>query len=216
MSSCRANGQTATGFGDYTRNPPLDKGLIHGDACEKLSKFCSITYCVHNAARCTKYCVGKVDEMSRQTRPTKTTALAAALGVLRGGGAVVTLSPTDPPARLAEIRAAVTPAVLVTEEQFLDQARAAGFADDELVTGPNAAPGSVSQPVGKEHAEAQVEPDALAFLICTSGSSGRPKIVMQTHRQNRVMARAGFRLNSESFTCESLWLTCRNVRFWLA
>lgn len=98
--------------------------------------------------------------------------VAAALAVLRGGGAVITLNPSDPPARLAEIRDAVKPAVLATEEQFLEQAREAGFSTEQIVTGPSEGPSPQSQ----------VGPDALAFLICTSGSTGRPKIVMQTHR----------------------------------
>ncbi len=98
--------------------------------------------------------------------------LAAALAVLRGGGAVVTLNPSDPPARLAEIREAVGPGLLATEEQFVKQATAAGFPEGQIITRPSKSlsPDSVGGA------------DALAFLICTSGSTGRPKIVMQTHR----------------------------------
>ena len=98
--------------------------------------------------------------------------VAAALAVMRGGGALVTLNPSDPPARLVEIREAVAPAVVVTEQQYLGRVRAAGFRDEQIVVGPaeELRPASLA------------EPDALAFLICTSGSTGRPKIVMQTHR----------------------------------
>jgi acyl-CoA synthetase (AMP-forming)/AMP-acid ligase II/acyl carrier protein len=98
--------------------------------------------------------------------------LAAALAILRGGGAVVTLNPNDPPARLSEIREAVAPAVVVTEPRFLERARAAGFDDEAVVIEPGRGP---------EH-QVDVRPDALSFLICTSGSTGRPKIVMQSHR----------------------------------
>ena len=98
--------------------------------------------------------------------------MAAALAILRGGGAMVTLNPSDPPARLAEIRETVAPALVVTEAPFLEQARTAGFAEEQIVAAPNQEPGL----------QTPVEPDALAFLICTSGSSGRPKVVMQTHR----------------------------------
>lgn len=98
--------------------------------------------------------------------------VAAALAVMRGGGALVTLNPSDPPARLSEIREAAAPAVLVTEERFLDRARAAGFREEQIVAGPHE----------ELHPQLPADPDALAFLICTSGSTGRPKIVMQTHR----------------------------------
>ena len=66
--------------------------------------------------------------------------LAAALAILRGGGAVVTLNPNDPPARLSEIREAVAPAVVVTEPRFLDRARSAGFDDDAVVIEPRQGP----------------------------------------------------------------------------
>ena len=98
--------------------------------------------------------------------------LAAALAILRGGGAVVTLNPNDPPARLSEIREAVAPVVVLTEPRFLERARAAGFDDAAVVIEPGKGPAHVLE----------VPPDALAFLICTSGSTGRPKIVMQSHR----------------------------------
>ena len=98
--------------------------------------------------------------------------LAAALAILRGGGAVVTLNPSDPPARLSEIRDAVAPAVVITEPRFVERARAAGFDDGALVIEPGQGPPRA----------VETPPDALAFLICTSGSTGRPKIVMQSHR----------------------------------
>ena len=98
--------------------------------------------------------------------------VAAALAVMRGGGALVTLNPSDPPMRLSEIREAVAPAVLVTEERFVDRARAAGFREEQIITGPHE----------ELHPRPPADPEALAFLICTSGSTGRPKVVMQTHR----------------------------------
>jgi acyl-CoA synthetase (AMP-forming)/AMP-acid ligase II len=101
--------------------------------------------------------------------------LAAALAILRGAGAIVTLNPTDPPGRLAELREAIEPHVLVTEPHLIERALAAGFSDAAIVSSPAGDPGEAV-------ADAAVQPDALAFLICTSGTSGRPKVVMQTHR----------------------------------
>jgi non-ribosomal peptide synthetase component F len=103
--------------------------------------------------------------------------LAAALAALRRGLTVVTLNPGDPPPRLARIREAAAPQLLITEECHRAHARAAGFADDQtldLSSMPAAQSAVAPAPV--------TVPDDIAFLICTSGSSGLPKVVMQSHR----------------------------------
>lgn len=104
--------------------------------------------------------------------------LAATLAALRSGRAVVTLNAGDPPARLGQIRTAVEPDLVITDEAHLEQARAAGFAESQLVL----APGAGASDLGAADHGPPPGPDQLAFLICTSGSTGRPKVVMQTHR----------------------------------
>ena len=103
--------------------------------------------------------------------------ITAALAALKCGFAVVTLNPHDPPARLAQIQAEVEAHVLITDEVQSERAGGAGFADDHTVV-LEAIPAADGDP----YAGAAPQPDDLAFLICTSGSSGRPKVVMQSHR----------------------------------
>jgi acyl-coenzyme A synthetase/AMP-(fatty) acid ligase/acyl carrier protein len=98
--------------------------------------------------------------------------LAAALGSLRGGRAVVTLNPSDPAARLAQIRDRTGPELLITDSDHVDLALAAGFDERQIVC----------DPVPSSHVACRCSPEDLAFLICTSGSTGAPKLVMQTHR----------------------------------
>ncbi len=104
--------------------------------------------------------------------------VAAALAALKSGLTVLALNPTDPPARHRPIRDAIEPAVLLTHEPRREHARAAGFAESEIVVLTE--DGAVA-PAGAHRAE-PAAPDDLAFLISTSGSTGRPKVVMQSHR----------------------------------
>lgn len=103
------------------------------------------------------------------------TVLAAALATLSCGMAVVTLNPSDPPARLSQIRARAEPRALITDAQHLDHARAAGFPAAETIVDPWQTAAGDERPAG-------ASPDDLAVLICTSGSTGEPKLVMHSHR----------------------------------
>jgi non-ribosomal peptide synthetase component F len=100
--------------------------------------------------------------------------LAGAIAALKCAMPVVALNATDPPARLHEIRESVTPDLLLTDRPHLELAQAAGFGAEQTLLVSDAA----------QHArEARAAgPGDVAFLICTSGSSGKPKVVMQSHR----------------------------------
>ncbi|MEU4796544.1 amino acid adenylation domain-containing protein [Streptomyces sp. NPDC023327] len=112
------------------------------------------------------------------------------LGILKAGGSYVALDPAHPEARLRWILKDVAPrlavasralqdAVPVTENPLLVAEELAGpTGPDEPVrdtagTPPAAAPADAALPEG--------DPDRLAFITYTSGTTGRPKGVMAVH-----------------------------------
>jgi amino acid adenylation domain-containing protein len=102
--------------------------------------------------------------------------IAASLAALKCARTVVTLNPSDPPRRLANIREAVRAQAMFVAEQHLDQARACGLAEEQIIVLSQAdEPGHTPAPTAPA-------PSDLAFLISTSGSTGTPKVVMQSHR----------------------------------
>ena len=103
--------------------------------------------------------------------------IAAALSVLKAGKTVVALNPTDPPARLEQIRLHVEPELVITDENHRNLALRAGFPRRDLLLFDR---GTGGFPDGGSRGA--IEPHEVAFLIYTSGSTGEPKGVMQTHR----------------------------------
>ncbi len=102
--------------------------------------------------------------------------VAAALGALRAGRAIVALNHGDPPVRLAELRTAADATILLTDRHYAALGVAAGFPAARVV---ELAPGHQTVP---SQFAASVNPGDVACLIATSGSTGRPKMVIQTHR----------------------------------
>jgi amino acid adenylation domain-containing protein len=103
--------------------------------------------------------------------------IAAVLGAVKAGASAVSLNPTDPPARLARIRADFEPDLLLVDARNSELATAAGFSPGRTVTVDARPDASPHPPPGTGPA-----PGDIAFLIYTSGSTGRPKGVMQPHR----------------------------------
>ena len=107
--------------------------------------------------------------------------IVGALSALKRGFTVIVLNPADPPARLAQLRAAVTPAVTLICQRHRAVAELAGVAPGELrVLGAAPEHGEATAPVDDD--AQRPRPGEVAFLISTSGSTGTPKVVMQTHR----------------------------------
>jgi amino acid adenylation domain-containing protein len=103
--------------------------------------------------------------------------IAAMLATLKTGAAALVLNASDPPERLARLRADTAPTLIVSDHEHVALALRAGFAEDRIVI-QETRPDSSPHPPPADG----VRPDDLALLICTSGSTGRPVAVMQTHR----------------------------------
>src|SRR5215472_12411994 len=117
------------------------------------------------------------------------------LGLATLGAVTVPVNPRSAPAELAGIVRQVTPRALITDAGLRSLVDAAGVAavpelgvldSDELLSLAAAATGH-----DRELPDAGVGPGDLAVLIPTSGTTGRSKLVMQTHRAY-AMAGEGF------------------------
>jgi non-ribosomal peptide synthetase component F/acyl carrier protein len=114
--------------------------------------------------------------------------VAALLAVLKSGATAVVLDPRWPPERLRLVRDQVGARILLTDSAHRDLALAADCPTTALIE-----VGERPDPEGSAPA-IRTTPEDLAFLIHTSGSTGEPKSVMQTHRNvihNAVVRLAG-------------------------
>jgi amino acid adenylation domain-containing protein len=102
--------------------------------------------------------------------------IAAMLGVLKAGRTYVPLNTNDPEERLSRILDHSDSTVLLTNNQNLGVGRRLTASDMRLVNIDRleSVDCLVDLPV--------VEPDKIAYLLYTSGSTGQPKAVMQNHR----------------------------------
>jgi amino acid adenylation domain-containing protein len=104
--------------------------------------------------------------------------IAAALAVLKAGRIVVALNPSNPPARLKQLVGDAEPSCIVTDGANADLAAELARPNCGVVRFESeSAEGSTSNP------SIAIDPGQTAFLVYTSGSTGQPKGVMQTHRQ---------------------------------
>jgi amino acid adenylation domain-containing protein len=105
-----------------------------------------------------------------------TPMVAAVLGALKAGQIVVALRPQDPVARLNMFVEDAEPGVIITDGQNRRLAiELAPSACNIVHFEPASTTGPVENPA--------IAPGQTAFLTYTSGTTGRPKGVMKTHRQ---------------------------------
>lgn len=108
--------------------------------------------------------------------------VAAVLGTLKAGQIVVALDPSDPVARLRMLIENSEPNVVVTNIPNWNLAAEIGLGCTILNWESGIPLGAARNP------SIEVLPEQTAFLTYTSGTTGRPKGVMQTHRQLRRAA----------------------------
>ena len=100
---------------------------------------------------------------------------AAQLGVLKAGAAFVCLDPAFPGPQIADILEDAAPVALLTDAAGAERARREAWPAPVVLLEP----GDELAPSGQLR---RVLPSDLAYLIYTSGTSGRPKGVMIEHR----------------------------------
>lgn len=108
---------------------------------------------------------------------------AAIVAVLKAGKAVIVLNPSFPPERLRLTMADANASILVTDQhnralahEVVGAACKIAICEEHLFSG------------SAERLPRFGKPDDTAFLAYTSGTTGRPKGVMMTHRQIRRSA----------------------------
>ena len=103
--------------------------------------------------------------------------VAAVLGALKAGQIVVALNPQDPVARLNMLVEDAEPGIIITDGQNRRLATELATSACHIV---HFEPASTTGPI--ENPAINIPPGQIAFLTYTSGTTGRPKGVMQTHR----------------------------------
>ncbi|HEY3839252.1 MAG TPA: amino acid adenylation domain-containing protein [Bryobacteraceae bacterium] len=118
--------------------------------------------------------------------PASIDLVVAELAIMRAGAAFLPIDPAYPSGRIEFILSEARVTTIVTDQLYLDRIPPAQFRIVNLSNLTSGDSAEISWPV--------VAPDALAYVIFTSGSSGRPKGAMIEHR-NIINLIRNFRTN---------------------
>ena len=117
-------------------------------------------------------------------------AIAAILGTLRASCTYLALDPALPPARLAAIARISGVSAVITDEA--SRPRIGTLGDCCLII-EDAAPRPAVGPGSLPPARRRPQPPDIAYILCTSGSTGVPKPVAVSHAQVLALYQAGRR-----------------------
>ncbi len=104
--------------------------------------------------------------------------MVASLGVLKAGGFYVPLYPSHPRVRNSYILNETEPTLIVTDNRSFSLATELARRDCHLLNIDE-----LDSSLSTENFGLSIPPDSLAFLTYTSGSTGEPKAVVNTHRK---------------------------------
>ena len=105
--------------------------------------------------------------------------MAASMGVLKTGGFYVPLAPSHPRARITYILNETEAALIVTDSKCLTLAREVAPRNCRLLNIEE-----LDSSLSTENLGLPISPDSLTSITYTSGSTGEPKGVINTHRRD--------------------------------